>query len=541
MFSNVKIGTRLIISFSVMLILMVMISGLSMLNFNNINKKFHSITEVKYPQTLILNDIQGQINDVARALRNAIILTDSLQSKKELDRIATARHNVDKDLEQLGSMIDSSEGKVLLETIKEKRKAYAEAQKETITLLESGKKEDAAQVLVGKLRLQQNGYFGSVDKMKDFLVKEVQNATNAVELTHKSATLVNIILLAASLLITVVVCYLTTTSITVPLRKAVQVNQSVADGDLSVTVVIDRKDEIGQLNESALRMVENLRGLIGNLARTSDQVAAAAYQLNESSEQIATASEKVASQAGNVATAGEEMAATSGDIAQNCNRAAESAQLATNVATEGSAVVKLTVDVMKRITDKVQASAQTVAGLGTRSDQIGKIIGTIEDIADQTNLLALNAAIEAARAGEQGRGFAVVADEVRALAERTTLATKEIGEMIRNIQQETKGAVRTMEEGVREVENGTKEAERSGASLQEILDQINEVATQVNQIATAAEEQTATTSEISSNIHQMSEVVQQTARGAQDSSQSAGMLSRLADELKVVIGKFNLT
>lgn len=220
--------------------------------------------------------------------------------------------------------------------------------------------------------------------------------------------------------------------------------------------------------------------------------------------------------------------------------AAEGAQHATSVATEGTVVVQKTVDVMGRISEKVQLSARTVEALSTRSDQIGQIVGTIEDIADQTNLLALNAAIEAARAGDQGRGFAVVADEVRALADRTTKATREIGEMIKSIQTETKGAVVTMEEGVREVVNGTIEASKSGSALQETLDEINNVTMQVSQISTAAEEQTATTSDLSKNIHQMSEVVQQTARGAQNLSEAARGLTKLAENLQGIVGQFNL-
>jgi methyl-accepting chemotaxis protein len=195
---------------------------------------------------------------------------------------------------------------------------------------------------------------------------------------------------------------------------------------------------------------------------------------------------------------------------------------------------------MNQIAEKVQHSAKTVENLGLRSDQIGEIIGTIEDIADQTNLLALNAAIEAARAGEQGRGFAVVADEVRALAERTTRATKEIGEMIKTIQKETKDAVTAMEQGVHQVATGTMEAAKSGDALRDILSQINNVSMQVNQIATAAEEQTATTNGISSSMIQITEIVQLTLSGAHESATAAAQLNGNSKELQRLIGQFAL-
>jgi len=250
--------------------------------------------------------------------------------------------------------------------------------------------------------------------------------------------------------------------------------------------------------------------------------------------------EEVVAQSNSVATAGEEMAATSGEIAQNCHMAAQSANQANSAALEGSSVVKGTIAVMGTIAERVKFAAQSVGNLGSRSEQIGQIIGTIEDIADQTNLLALNAAIEAARAGEQGRGFAVVADEVRALAERTTKATREIGEMIKTIQVETRNAVGVMDEGVREVEKGTSETAKSGQALDAILDQINAVTEQANQIATAAEQQTATTSEISNNMQQITKIVQHSAQGAHETAGAASQLSKLAEELQRIVGQFRL-
>jgi methyl-accepting chemotaxis protein len=213
---------------------------------------------------------------------------------------------------------------------------------------------------------------------------------------------------------------------------------------------------------------------------------------------------------------------------------------ASKTAMSGSEVVGKAVKSISRIAEKVQESARTVESLGTRSDQIGAIVATIEDIADQTNLLALNAAIEAARAGEQGRGFAVVADEVRALAERTTKATHEIGRMIKAIQQETQSAVAAMVEGVREVERGTEDASQSGRALEDILAQVGDVTSQINQIAVAAEEQTATTNEISKGMHQISEVVSHASDSSQQTAVAANQLAGMAAELKQIVAQFRM-
>ncbi len=326
-----------------------------------------------------------------------------------------------------------------------------------------------------------------------------------------------------------------------PLNRVLESVKRVAKGDLTARCDIATHDELGMLASEVNVMAENLQITIEQVVQCSTQVASAAGQLYSTSEQMATGAEEVAAQTGTVATAGEEMAMTSTEISNNCSTAAQGARQASDRAIAGASVVESTVTVMNRIAEQVRATAHSVEGLGARGDQIGEIIGTIEDIADQTNLLALNAAIEAARAGEQGRGFAVVADEVRALAERTTRATREIGEMIKAIQNETRSAVAAMERGVKEVETGTGEASRSGEALQDILDQINNVVSQVNQIAVAAEQQTAITGEISSNIHQITEVVSETARGAQESATAASQLSSLAGTMQQLVDQFKLT
>lgn len=367
------------------------------------------------------------------------------------------------------------------------------------------------------------------------------------ELSSEGAFL-RMAMLAATIVVVIMVLFFMVMMrlwISRPLQEAIAVTSILASGDFRDISADDASpvksvDEIEQLSREIRRMAAMIKEPLEKIRNSSDEVSSEASLVQNTAEQIATGAEEVAAQAATAATSSEEMSATSGDIAKNAQMAAEGAQRASQSACNGAEVVEKTVTVMKQIAERVQETAKTVESLGTRSDQIGAIIGTIEDIADQTNLLALNAAIEAARAGEQGRGFAVVADEVRALAERTTRATREISEMIKAIQQETKGAVAAMEQGVHQVESGTEEASRSGEALQDILAQINDVAMQVNQIATAAEEQTATTSEISSNMQQITEVVQQSSRGAHESARAAAQLNGNAEELQRLVKQFKL-
>lgn len=315
---------------------------------------------------------------------------------------------------------------------------------------------------------------------------------------------------------------------------------SEASGDLTQRIDYEDKNEVGDMCRAFNAFMGKFHDIVVRLVQTTTQVSTTSSMLCAAYEMMAGNAGDVAGQAGTIAVASEQMAATSNDVANNCTIAAQSSEQANASTLSGSAVVQQTVAVMNLIADRVKESAQTVEALGAKSDQIGEIVGTIEDIADQTNLLALNAAIEAARAGEQGRGFAVVADEVRALAERTTKATKEIGTMIKAVQNETKVAVRSMVEGVSEVERGTIDAAKSGDALQGILNQIQAVTIQVNQIATATEEQTATSNEISSNIHMITEVMTATAEVANESARSASELASLSNDLQNLVGQFRI-
>ena len=325
-----------------------------------------------------------------------------------------------------------------------------------------------------------------------------------------------------------------------PLAGFIIALEKAAGGDLSVRADDSCRGEFKRLATAFNTMMADMNKAMRQFFSVADTVRDSVVLVRSTTDAMASAAEDVAIQASTIATASEEMSATSGDIARNCLYAAESAQKATEQTHTGSQLVQSSSRLMENIAQRVNVSSQTVEGLGQRSDQIGAIVNTIQDIADQTNLLALNAAIEAARAGEQGRGFAVVADEVRALAERTTKATKEIAAMIKGIQGETQNAVDSMSEGVDEVKRGTAETARSGEALEDILNKINELTMQISQVATAAEEQTATTQEITNNIQMITDVVNNNVENARSTTLATTALSKQVDDLHSLVGHFRL-
>ena len=312
------------------------------------------------------------------------------------------------------------------------------------------------------------------------------------------------------------------------------------EANLNTILREEREDEIGELATAFDQFIAGIRGVLIQILRSSEQLAAASDELSASAREQARAADEQSAQTEQVATAMAEMSQTVAQISGNSEQAAEAAQHAAETARRGGEVVVSSVTKMRDIAASVSASSAKVEELGKRSDQIGRIIGVIDDIADQTNLLALNAAIEAARAGEQGRGFAVVADEVRKLAERTSGATKEIGEMIRNIQQETGNAVSAMKEGTVKVEDGVSTAAEAGDSLQQILVVANKVGEMIMQIATATTEQSSTTEHVKSTLGEIARLIKASAQGAAQSSRACQNLSQLVLDLRKLEEGFKL-
>ena len=349
---------------------------------------------------------------------------------------------------------------------------------------------------------------------------------------------VSLLILATAL--TVLFAWLLTRSITLPISQALQAAEEVAEGNLTRPIKVDGNDEAGRLLAAMAKMQDKLRDTLQRIAGSATQLASAAEELNAVTDESARGLTQQNNEIEQAATAVNEMTSAVEEVARNAVSTSEASRNATTSAGDGRDLVQETVSAIERMSGDVQATATLIGELANESRDIGKVLDVIRGLADQTNLLALNAAIEAARAGEAGRGFAVVADEVRALAQRTQQSTSEIERMIGSIQAGTEHAVDSMRNSTERAESTLNIAKGAGMSL----DTINTAIVEINErnlvIASAAEEQAQVAREVDRNLVNIRDLSVQSATGASQTSAASSELSRLAVDLNGMVGRFRL-
>jgi len=325
-----------------------------------------------------------------------------------------------------------------------------------------------------------------------------------------------------------------------PVQEGSKVLEIMATGDFTPRITADYKGQLRLIKDSINKLGDSVGRILREVSEAVHATASASNQISSSTEELAAGTQEQSAQTGEIASAVNQMTATIVQTTRHAGEAASTAKQAGDNAKKGGEAVEKTIEGINKVAKVVIRAAGVVDELGKSSEQIGEIVQVIDEIADQTNLLALNAAIEAARAGEQGRGFAVVADEVRKLAERTTKATKEIANMIKKIQVDTKEAVTSMNEGTKEVEVGITLAQGAGEALQQIIEAVVKVSDIINQVAAASEEQSSAAEQISKNIESITNVTHETASGTQQIARAAEDLNRLTNNLQDLIQQFKI-
>ena len=347
-----------------------------------------------------------------------------------------------------------------------------------------------------------------------------------------------IIVSVVAALATVLLAWLLTRSIVTPLNRAVEAARTIAGGNLSKRIEVDGKDEPARLLEALAAMQTNLRKTIEQIAGSATQLGAAAEELSAVTEEASRGLQQQNNEIEQAATAVNEMTAAVEEVARNAVSTSEASNQSTHAAREGRDQVVKTVDAIQTMTHDVQNTSHMIEGLAAQGRDIGKVLDVIRAIAEQTNLLALNAAIEAARAGEAGRGFAVVADEVRALAHRTAQSTQEIEKMVAGIQNGTGEAVSSMQQSNQRTQSTLEMARAAGVALEQITQSIHQINERNLVIASASEEQAQVSREVDRNLVNIRDLATQSAAGANQTSAATHELSRLAVDLNAMVARF---
>jgi methyl-accepting chemotaxis protein len=349
-----------------------------------------------------------------------------------------------------------------------------------------------------------------------------------------------IIAVLLALLFGVLAAWIITRQITRPLQDTLGAVQRIAEGDLTASVRVDRRDEMGQLQQGIQHMATTLRELIGGIRDSVTQIASAAEELSAVTEQTSAGANSQKSETDQVATAMHEMSATVQEVARNAEQASQAANDADGQARLGDQVVAEVISQIERLAAEVGRSSEAMTGLQQESDKIGSVMDVIKSVAEQTNLLALNAAIEAARAGEAGRGFAVVADEVRGLAQRTQKSTEEIEALIAGLQSGTQQVAAVMRNSRNLTDSSVELTRKAGDSLGSITLAVSNIQSMNQQIAAAAEEQSAVAEEISRSILSVRDVSEQTASASDETAKSSAELARLGGQLQSMVSRFRV-
>lgn len=369
-------------------------------------------------------------------------------------------------------------------------------------------------------------------------LQEVQVAKMSADRTQATALIFGAT--SVAVLLGILMAYLITRAITAPINHAVAIASEVASGNLSVHIDNNQTNEVGRLMAALATMVSGLRELVRSIESGATNIAASAEELSTVTSQTSDGINRQKQETDQVAAAMNEMTATVADIARNAEQAFTIASDAANQATKGEHEVRETVSQVNSLSVEVSQSMEIIQGLQAETANIGTVLDVIKSVAEQTNLLALNAAIEAARAGEQGRGFAVVADEVRSLAQRTQSSAQEIEALVTTLQSSAKNSVSAMESSASLASHTLERATATGASIERITHAVDEIKQYNNQIATASEQQTSVAEEINQNVTRIRDVTDQSAASSNQTASSSSELARLGSELQTLVSRFRL-
>lgn len=523
---NMKISKKLLLLNIFSLIFIISVGIVGFYNMNHMSKQMTIMYEEQLLPVKSINNNRAEMRTTEGLVKELMLTTEPTYIKQLESEITDVGNTFSESFEKYKTSKLSNYEMQRVSNIETSLATMRDQRESLYKIIETGDIKKAYAYYRANVAQSYNELNAHLQELADYKANEADKLEKATIKQQQQATLFMIVIMVISAGLAITLGMIITRLLTNPIREVVDVMAKVGKGDLTVKVAYRSKDEIGELVTSLNQLITNLVEANTNILEQANNLAANVQEISSSTEEISTGSQQQAQDASISAGMVSEMTNAVQEVSKNADQAARLADEAMGAARQGGVALNDTIEGMEQI----QAS---IRDLENKSVQIGEIVEVIDDIAEQTNLLALNAAIEAARAGEAGKGFAVVADEVRKLAERSSKATKEISELVSMIQENTKISVDS-------VETGNEKAVKAGTTFEEILRLVNESAAKVTEIAAASEQQSAQADEVLQAVGNIASVSQETAAGIEEMATSATDLAKMAEELHHVVARFKM-
>ncbi|MDR6578250.1 methyl-accepting chemotaxis protein [Pseudomonas extremaustralis] len=537
---NMRIGLRASLSFGVLASLLVIVGLFGLGQMAKLRESALVIEGSWMPSIENIHDSAAYVASIRLEALRLVTTDESRVRDNSKGLISRQRTELQTLLDHHETLLSSDQERELLKQVKANVNTYLTIVGQMIALVDKDQQQDAIDLLNNRLAPQGGILTKSLEDMITFNQNGVEAATDAAAQVYTRAQWIVGLIISVALVATLLLAWLLTRSITAPLGQALSVARSIAAGDLSQPVVVQGHDEPAQLLTALATMQAQLQTTIRGISESAQQLASAAEEMSSVMEQSTRGLQAQNDEIEQAATAVTEMSAAVDEVAGNAVSSAEASQASDEDSKHGHYQISETISSIQNLVDEVLGASNKAEGLAMQAQDISKVLEVIRGIAGQTNLLALNAAIEAARAGEAGRGFAVVADEVRSLAQRTQDSTEEIEQMIAGIQQGTQDTVSALNSSAEHAGQTLQRANNAGSALEKITAAISQISQRNLVIASAAEQQALVAREVDRSLVNIRDLSTQTAAGATQTSAASQELSRLAVDLNGLVTRFVL-
>lgn len=535
---NLRIGLRASLCFAVLACLLVVVGLFGLGQMKTLRESAAVIEESWMPSIESIHDAAANIANIRLESLRLITSTQAAVRERSKGLLTAQRQELLKRLDDHKTLIANDQERTMLEGLSADIAKYLSILDQIMKQIDAGQNDQAYARLSNELAPQGTVLDKTLEQMISFNQQGADAAAESAAAMYQQALWIVATIIVIALIATLLLAWLLTRSITSPINQALNVAQRIASGDLSGHIDSEGRDEAAQLLTALSEMQGNLRSTIRGISESAQQLASAAEEMSSVMEQSTRGLQQQNDQIEQAATAVTEMSTAVDEVAANAVSSAEASEASNEDSKHGHVQVSETISSIQELVSAVLGASEQAEGLATQAQDISKVLEVIRGIAGQTNLLALNAAIEAARAGEAGRGFAVVADEVRSLAQRTQNSTEEIELMISSIQQGTSATVGALQTSAEQASHTLRRANSAGQALEKITASISQINQRNLVIASAAEQQALVAREVDENLVNIRDLSTQTAAGATQTSAASQELSRLAVDLNGLVTRF---